>query len=808
MPNPNLNFNKPSHEVWLEDLSDTGQRFGLKVEGGFGGITEISQQPNAFLLTSDGTNYGKADPTFKEESQSTWVGGRGSSRFSDDPTRYFDGKFADSRIPNRVFPWSKWKLTSGLRAGNFYDGNNFIYKPLYTNATAGHTRYISNTFTASSSYTAKAAYIMVRKRGNPGTLTLEICENSSGSPGTVLLTMTKARTDVTGEESYRLSFADGTGTGLTISTAYHVKVYGASTDNATNHWEVAVDTAASAAKTSTNNSTWTAAAFTLHYYVAEANSNVKIIPYTFWGYNRTAITQPETGNSKAKVFDAATLTWSDVSLTGASLTGIVKSVASTSSYIYLCFGTATGDNKIATISYGNVLAYDAGTGNDNKADFLLIANHPSAGRQLYWAKNDAAAGNKNCICRATPPQGGDYWLGTDKVIPLPGGCGPVLGMAEYAGSVWVKTFNMLINITNNDQAVVVKPMGAAFESVVFSPMCPDDTTLYFQWLYSLKVFQNANIDDVSLWHEEGLPGDRQGTVSCLNNADDGIYCGLAASGYSSAFYFDGRGYHEMFRGYEAGAVVNNVWLMPQQGVTAVGRILVNYGNDVWVSDLPDNSRNPLNDSDSIYEPEFVLISSTIDFGAMQLDKFFASIDILADNLGQSTYLIVDYQVDNDIGTDNWIPPYGGNGLCTNSPVSRVYLMLGEKKKLRYRIRGITEVGSVPPVVNAVVVSGVAVTAVKAQWNFSVSSSDYQRDLLGKKDHSPVELYHWLKERSRKAKVVKMWSSVISMDNIYVLILPPQFRVISYNSRDKKLSGVIDVSILEAVDFDPDGTYGY
>lgn len=255
---------EPSHDISLASDAET---FGFIYLNGPSQLQEIpiSEPSRPFTVT-----------------QKAWFGGKGRVRYQDDPNGFFDNKSLWTMTDGKLFPVPQWKFAKNIRANDMDLPGSLTWQSLL-----GTKLYISRSFTASSSYSADKAYIWVRRVGNPGTLTLKLHSNNSGSPGTVLQTVTKAYTDL-GDSSdpeppSEYMVFDWTGTeSLTASTLYHLSIFGATTDNDANHWEVGCDMAGSASKVSSDGSTWGAGSptFGMYFRVTDADTNRQWFPFT------------------------------------------------------------------------------------------------------------------------------------------------------------------------------------------------------------------------------------------------------------------------------------------------------------------------------------------------------------------------------------------------------------------------------------------------------------------------------------------------------------------------------------------------
>src|SRR3990167_10119352 len=163
----------PTHEI---SLSDGVETWGLKLENGPAGVREASQHPSTLRFTGGGTKFGDYEPSLSHIEQRTWKGGRGQEDFVDDATRFYDSQACWTLTEGRLLPAPQWKFWR-IRNCDYYLPGNMSWKAL-----VGTSRYISVLVTAAKTYLADKAYVWLRRRGSPGTLTFELCSNSSGNP--------------------------------------------------------------------------------------------------------------------------------------------------------------------------------------------------------------------------------------------------------------------------------------------------------------------------------------------------------------------------------------------------------------------------------------------------------------------------------------------------------------------------------------------------------------------------------------------------------------------------------------------------
>lgn len=776
----------PTHDVLL--ISDNSQ-MALLLENGIRGMQEISQTPSTMLVGGGAKKWGTGDPTFTEIEQASWIGGRGQEFFTDDNTKYLDAWQAMGRVPGKLIPQLQWKFAKGHRS---LDQN--IPGDMSWHALRSTERYISVAFEASASYSADLALIWLRKRGSPGTLTLELCADSTGDPGAAAKTVTKTIADVPDTLSVVQTFDWTTTSALTSGTTYHLKVYGAAADTAANHWEVGVNEAGSASKYSSDNSTWNAASYSLYYRVVDADTASMSGRFHIFQLNNTTmymITQPATGDSALYAWNETTDVWAAQGMdAGDSLSGIVKSVAVSKNIAHCARGTGASDETIWT--FNSVSGTETGqddTAAGNKADLVLAYNDADDGPKIGRFEND------NCYFSSSEVKALNTNLafGTDVKFPE-GYLG--LSMVFYNGQPYVRTTNGLYSIKTARPDELPVGLGSIVEKdTALAPMLAKDLFLYLGWGPSVERLYGGTLDDLGPWKGAGMPNGRQGYPSAMCAGLGCTYIALdgGTTNYSCVLSFDGIAFEEVFRGWAIGQRIRSLYYQSENVGTSPARLWIGCGESLVYIEQPDQSLNPLNDSDSVYNHEFAVVSSVHDFGATHYPKLFKALEVSADNLGSVCNVGVDYQVDGDIGGSVWTE------LSTlyESPHDIAEFNLGNRKKIRYRLRCNTSDASTPPIVNAVVVTGFARTKLKRQWNLRIRSSDLQRTRSGGKDAGWREVYDWLNDAAKSAAAVLMHTNDSTTDSVYVVVEPPSvFRKFA-NTIQHWLGGVFAVTLREA-----------
>lgn len=219
-----------------------------------------------------------ASPPQQKIGQQSFHGGRGVETWLPNSFGFYDSKDAWTSTPGKAHPTMLWRFAKNIDGELKFQDMNMpgsqlqIWKPLVGIA-------YSVAVTASETYSAAYSMLIVRKKvaagtvGKPGTLTVEWCIDSGGSPSTVQKTITAAATDMPDTTVYYYVFTPATVLALTAATVYHIKIYGASTDTDGNCWEVLCDTTAAGKQTTTSPyvAGFSATTFSPFYYLSEAD---------------------------------------------------------------------------------------------------------------------------------------------------------------------------------------------------------------------------------------------------------------------------------------------------------------------------------------------------------------------------------------------------------------------------------------------------------------------------------------------------------------------------------------------------------
>jgi len=774
-----------THDI---SLAGEGEKWGLQLDGKARGIQEVSQTASTILQRGSAGKFGGYGPTFGDIKQDTWHGGRGLEEFPDDPTRYFDSENMFTLVPGRLFPTLQWQFADCDNR----DYNQIAFADVEWHALRGTERYISSKFTAAAqsggTYDAAKVYVWLRRVGTPGTLTGEIWSDTDGKPNakqgsfTDTVTTSNVADTVSVWEPFEAAAAEALADG-----PFHVVLYGASTDNATNHWEVGVNNAGSASHYSTAGSTWTAASYTMYYRVVDADVAVKWHYFMLASNETYQVSEPASGTSKLEVWDETNDEWDAVAMKAgdATLSNIVKSVAVGNGLAHMARGTT----EVIGVFYHDGSDYRFDDDAAAKADHLYVFYDPVDGAQLWRAENDSVDISRSDVKAFAT----NLAFGTE--ITVGDTTHNILSLSDYNDQLWVRKADSVWSVKNDRASKLAAGLGAVFETNAYVPMLAKDLYLFIAWSHSVERLYGGTLDDIGPWKGSGLPHGRQGVISAMCSGVGMTFWAMDAgtSGTSSVLAFDGIGLHEIFRAPEAGQRIRNVFWQPVSG--AGGRLWISCGGDSIYMTFPEHTLNPLHDTGMSYHHEGVLTTATYTMGAERLPKLFKELDFITEGLGSSADIVVDYKVDEDIGdsTSKWTEVT----RIHHSPDDSVPLNLGNKRRIRFRIRARTSDSDKPPKIIATVLDCFARTPVKRQWNLRIKISDKQVTKDGAPDHGAAELYKWLLDASGNAEDIFMRANDELMDELWVIVEPPNFFRSFINRVLKQLGGSVTLTLRES-----------
>lgn len=271
----------PTHHLLLTDRS--GMRVGLTVCDDGGSVrsfrderiyVKIPVETTAQKQTSGSSSYADFDYPYSPIVQDDVSGGRGSIDFERDSTKFFDSFRCRSGRANRAYAGPQEKYATGLRSSDQSLPGSVKWVKLF-----GTQRYVYKRF-QSAGYTAGLVWLLVRRMGIPGDLTIAIHADSGGSVGSELTSITVAYTRL--EDILMEWLNESITQALTNGAYYWLVIYGGANDSDGAHWKVGIkDASGSSYYSGSYSSTPTAADFDLYFRITDADSEKSCIPFGY-----------------------------------------------------------------------------------------------------------------------------------------------------------------------------------------------------------------------------------------------------------------------------------------------------------------------------------------------------------------------------------------------------------------------------------------------------------------------------------------------------------------------------------------------
>lgn len=845
----------PSHHI---SLSDGVQTWGLRLDGGEDALRETPLTPSTLSFRDGLSSFGEWEPGLASIEQRSWHGGRGLEVFSaDDPAsaiRFYDSRSAWTQTPGMVMPAPQWYLAEGVRQciqdlpGDMYWEGLFAEKHL-----------LSRRFTVGSSdFPAHNVSIWMRRVGSPGPLSVSLAGDNSGEPGSTMPGVGSSITvkdvpDVLSEFIYfELS---GLGSDLSAETTYHLVLSGGETDNGANHWEIGAGLAESESYFSSDGETWENNQRAVYFRIADeelnrsfqffefqhalyavdkrvngapshlylngtrgvataggpitlqdddqtwpvdhwVDSEVRIISGT--GKSQSRKIKNNTANAlTVETWDIepdedseyviqASPHWTDISpVSGDLINGVVTDVAVLHDQAYLAQGDGQPILKLRFNSESSPPAHEIDDDGSNTADLLHSFHHVEDGPQLWRARTASCE-----VSRASYEDWGtNMTYGTEVHVGNEGDA--ILGLFDMGGVQWILKEDGLWRFNDSDEVQGFR-LGLPKPRLPHGGIALHNGELFFAWGAGIKRYSGGSVDELGPSAENGLPSDRSGTISEMTTIGENLIASVNAGseGLSSVLLWNGLGWHEVYRAPKKGMQIRA--LHSERCSSSPDRLWIDVGGDlVWLW-WPSQVSKPEPEGEIAYQHEATIQGGAIDMGAMRLPKFLKELSLLSSSLETGAEIHLDYQLDGEIGGATWRTA----GVFYSSPLDSVDFNLGQIRSIRIRLRLRTEKTTFPPVISGTILEGFARTPLKYQWSMQVKLGDLQLEPTGGFQADPDTFMQWLKTAAKEASKVRMRSIWRSLDNLFVIVEPPNLRRAFTNSSKDWWGGSVLVTLRE------------
>lgn len=446
-------------------------------------------------------------------------------------------------------------------------------------------------------------------------------------------------------------------------------------------------------------------------------------------------------------------------------------------------------------------ASENATGKQGTAYFLESGFHDKDGAVIYRANNATATGSGGAqtVSRAKVTT----W-GTNLSFKLPNE-GSTVGV--YIGDTSSIITGMKFN--KSDRALLVHKenslwrvaneesfgleYGAEDMPSIYNgqAMAQSGAYTYFSFWTTLMQMAGGTIRDTKLWLSN-LPAERVGNVRGIESAFGWLFSALDANtgtGSVALYVDETQAWHELFRGFEAGRRVRNVFWQPNDDTNPF--VWIDIGGELVYMMFPRSPR-PLQDNSILYAPECVLETSTVDLNVNP--KFFGTLKAVTKNLSASgREIYVDYQMDNYVGSTTWFHA----GRIVESPSDEVQIGVGRIRKIRLRFRLNTNTATIPPILEHWALEFFEREPSARFIRLDVDVAPNRTTINGGgQDHKPTELYNALMEMSKTSEVITIESIDPSLHLRSATMYAPPFAKKDSFERGGEWSGTIQVYLKE------------
>lgn len=463
---------------------------------------------------------------------------------------------------------------------------------------------------------------------------------------------------------------------------------------------------------------------------------------------------------------------------GHGLTAPVTDVLVVNENIY--FAQGDGVNIRRANWYNNAGTWTARYADDstNKAEKLCTVYDATAGLQVWKSNTLDASSLKSVAVANAATTWANMTFGT--AITLLDDTGKINSLVEYGATKqpWLFREGTVFTITSSKpNEIPLKEMRATMSSENGIASLVHNIYLYFNIGAGLERYYDGDLLDMGMNRDAGLPANRQGIVNKLIGYPGRFFACVdgKTSNYSSMFGYNLLGWHEVYRAPCVGLTIYDGIFQTIYGETP-DRLWLAVGADViWLA-FPSLTVDPSKDPNVMFHHEGSVISSWQYDNLFDVEKLWNSIKVFVEDVNDECIRVeIDYQVDDDT---TWTPI---QGYVDEVPMKE--LTFSEEsvngKRIRYRLRLMTNDNSKSPKVKTTVIEGVSKVPVKYTYAFAVRTTDERKDLVGNDElYSAAETYTILDNWARSLTKLKMRSVYWRFDDIDVFIDPPQTNPIS------------------------------
>jgi hypothetical protein len=258
--------------------------------------------------------------------------------------------------------------------------------------------------------------------------------------------------------------------------------------------------------------------------------------------------------------------------------------------------------------------------------------------------------------------------------------------------------------------------------------------LYFSLLHGVQRYFRSNLDDVGPNRDLGMPESYQSPISALVGYPGKFFAATDARNnrYSAIFMSKGHGdWHPIYSCDELGQRIQSLYVQAIPGWTG-DRLWFSQNADIVYLPLPGNTLREDTDTTYDFTHEAVVESAWIYSSMQDLVKHYKSLTVFAENLASGRIIEMDYKIDDDstwtaISGDISTVPSEELDLSSATPPT------SKGKRMKYRLRIMTNNRNQPVRTRAVVMKGIAHQAVKYGYQMTFRAYDEPIDIEGEDD---------------------------------------------------------------------------
>lgn len=513
----------------------------------------------------------QGDPKFSDQShlsvwnQTDWRGGRAEDR-AEAGNRYGDGNMM-TYLKERLMQRSRDLImgTVSIKQGVWlYQGTADWQTSAYLSAAAP-TRKIAQKFTSDGNVNVNHVTLLLglfeeHVATGAGTLSVRIETDNAGAPSGTL-----ADADATASINIsaltvipawtRATFAGAVT--LAASTAYWI-VVAASSHVATAEpvWYITSDTA-SGGRATYDGATWTTAT-SGHFYCFEEQAQLAAAPTASAFFNSTFYLAA--GTQIYKRVTGADTRWTAV---GSPLANAVTDMDVLESTLWICTGKGNNAYTMNTSESFTEMTGITGQLLHTYNGYLYRAN----GNQLFYTSDGTNWTSQD-------PDGNTFLFGNSNYN--------INGMAGLGDGLFVAKADGLFEFARGDIVVGVERWQSQFDTNNGKGMVEWNGALYIPVKQGLVKYDGKSFDaDVGPNRDEGLPDGRTGKIVAMVPLLNYLIAAVDATGasdYGSVLLYNGYGWHEIGRTWQAGQRVQMVGFDPT--VADWNKIVYNMGRMV------------------------------------------------------------------------------------------------------------------------------------------------------------------------------------------------------------------------------------